>query len=88
MNDFTKEELLNLYIMCCSWVCNLQDRLEYTDQAAICLQDKLKAMIDNYCDKHDFRDDGSLLCACTKCGKLMRYIDAMDLEDKSIEEKP
>lgn len=47
MNDFTKEELLNLYIMCCSWVGNLP----HTDQAAICLQDKLKSMIDGYCEK-------------------------------------
>ena len=51
MNDFTKEELFNLWIMTCAWVGHNSH-----DEPSVKLQDKLKNMLDNYCE-HDWAID-------------------------------
>lgn len=71
MNDFTIEELF----MIRSLINSNDPKLLTSSEKAILVQSKIQSMIDNYCDAHDWEDDGSLMACCKKCGKLDRYFD-------------
>lgn len=66
MNDFTKEELEDLYI-----AMRIIDNLSYdlpSDKDPYVLKEKIQSMIDNYCE-HDWRKGVHLFndVYCTKC---------------------
>jgi hypothetical protein len=58
MNDFTKEELM-IFIY-------------YEEQAngQSPLYDKIKSMIENYCEHESYRKDEWMICICNKCHKV------------------
>jgi hypothetical protein len=65
MNDFTKEELIQIY--------NFIERnkqYSYNDMRFKIIEEKLQSMIDNYCD-HEWQEDLHHLDIelCSKCGK-------------------
>jgi hypothetical protein len=62
MNDFTKEELRNLYK--CVRLTEMQHG-ECSDLDNLKL--KIQSMIDNYCD-HEFYEHNRLGSICKKCG--------------------
>ena len=62
MNDFTKDELSNL--RSCLDVCISDDGEDKP------LMDKLKSMIDNYCEHESKIDIGEAPMVCQKCGKV------------------
>lgn len=69
MNDFTKEELLNIYLLCNTFLSSLVevDRLMSPDE--INLLNKLQSLIDNHCEndwKERFAKD--IYYLCPKCG--------------------
>lgn len=61
MNDFTKDELMNISdaILYSSLFHSRQDRL-------IPIRDKIQSLIDNYCD-HELIPNGSGNYICSKC---------------------
>jgi hypothetical protein len=65
MNDFTKEELIWLYE-------DIGYGLEEHQQPDIAyrIYEKLKSMIDNYCD-HEYFISGGKNNVCHKCGKIL-----------------
>lgn len=67
MNDFTKDELFNLYVMTCAWVGYNND-----DQPSVNLQNKIRTLIDNYCE-HEYYLNGcgeNVIAQCHKCGHI------------------
>jgi hypothetical protein len=69
MNQFTKEELKEL--MYGLW-CDAKHTGKIRNKN---LYDKLKSMIDNYCDHKEFYNDGCLSATCVKCGYMCRDVD-------------
>lgn len=79
MNDFTKEELYQLYAVLCAWMSN---PIGQNDEA-IKLANKLQSMIDSYCEHskciiHEVNkpDDLSPNTKCYKC-KSEFYVHPM-----------
>jgi hypothetical protein len=70
MNDFTKDELEDL-IFC------VKDHTNYQgDSIHNNLSEKLQAMIDNYCDNHDWERYGNTeITYCSKCNKFENRCD-------------
>ena len=64
MNDFTKEELQNIYRLL-DYVCELYRENDATFE----LRDKVRGMVEKYCD-HEWRcwDDQYNTRECMKCG--------------------
>lgn len=62
MNDFTKEELIQIYNFIER---NKQD--SYDDMRFKIIEEKLQSMIDNYCD-HDYRHTNEVHFKCKNCG--------------------
>jgi len=60
MNDFTKEELMDLK-RAVLWVDHEHDEL---------LANKIQSMIDNYCEHESEIDIGEAPLICKKCGKV------------------
>ena len=68
MNDFTKEELLWLY----DEIYHVIEQYEYEDERAYSTRDKLKSMIDNYCEhtmEIIINENDVIVSQCPKCGK-------------------
>ena len=63
MNDFTKEELLDLY----EGVGWLREAIG-SDPDLIKLTSKVKSLIDNYCEHESIENIGGWVQKCTKCG--------------------
>lgn len=61
MNNFIKEELLNLNIILSLWIIKYPEDLGSAE-----LQSKIESMIDNYCE-HDMHQTSSLINYCYKC---------------------
>ena len=62
MNEFTKDELQNIYeLMDMNGACRLLE-----------LKAKVKSMIDNYCDHSFLIPNFGIVEHCTKCSKLVR----------------
>jgi len=68
MNEFTKEELINIYNAACYELHHGCPPIELEHA-----RDKIKSMIDNYCEHQektlDTDTNGHLFTACTRCGK-------------------
>lgn len=66
MNEFTKEELINIYIAACYELHHGCPPIELEH-----VKDKIQSMIDNYCEHkeriQDSDEDGHLLVKCVKC---------------------
>lgn len=67
MNDFTKEELEDLYICCGSGIHDDYPLEDWKKE----LREKIKYMIDNYCEHKDrvssSDDNGHMVVQCGKC---------------------
>lgn len=71
MNDFTKEELEDIG----SCIYAVRSSSSISEMTYGLLQEKVQAMIDNYCDHESFtgsciKIDGVALKTCSKCGKM------------------
>lgn len=69
MNDFTKEELENIY----SCVSDLS-------HGALCdedqeLLDKIQSMIDNYCEHKPIKEAYVYVEVCEKCNRVLKQVD-------------
>jgi hypothetical protein len=72
MNDFTKDELLDLYISCGFSID--EDLYKETYQKKYFqLKNKLKSMIDNYCEHIDTHVDYDM--NVQRCKKCLKAID-------------
>ncbi len=70
MNDFTKEELIDLNIIVSVWCAKHID-----DKKTVKLSDKLQSMIDNYCD-HEWHPGGNRpWLHCIKCKANFQHED-------------
>lgn len=80
MNDFTKEELIDLhYAIRFFWknrtALDLPSDCEDGTNSYE-LMEKIDGMIDNYCAHESFTDDGCLYVRCEKCGKSRRHVES------------
>lgn len=67
MNDFTKEELESLYY--CYW--HMRPKIEDAEIYQINLLNKLKSMIDNYCEHECNREIEIFVDTCRKCNSFL-----------------
>jgi hypothetical protein len=68
MNDFTKEDLLIIYLDMCTYV--EQKKILKESHTHKELRLKVQSMIDNYCE-HDFQALTSFRDICSKCGEIL-----------------
>lgn len=73
MNDFTKEELKDLWAYIREFMGNGYEHP--TDHKGYILMRKLQSMIDNYCEHHDrvssSDDNGHLVVQCGRCDLVL-----------------
>ena len=67
MNNFTKEELEWLY----DEIDGVIEQFEYEDERSYSCRDKLKSMIDNYCEHRLYQHINEFIGFCQECGALM-----------------
>ncbi len=64
MNDFTKTELQNIYLMACYYASNPINQKE----SQVLLMNKIQAMIKNYCEHDDHGGEVEIFIdTCKKC---------------------
>lgn len=64
MNDFTKDELIDLNIVLCVWVNKYPG-----DTITRNLQSKIESMIGNYCEHENLKDVGKSYKVCRSCAE-------------------
>lgn len=65
MNDFTKEELMQI----CDAIL-YSDLLKLRIDRLIPIRNKIQSMIDNYCEHDSYIDIGKAPMICKKCGEI------------------